>query len=69
MKPEELREMSREELEQRVREWKRKYMNLRFQHTSGQLQNTAEITKTRRDLARALTILREGPGEDRRGHA
>ncbi|MFO8033942.1 MAG: 50S ribosomal protein L29 [Candidatus Bipolaricaulota bacterium] len=69
MRAVDLRDMSREELEQRVREWKRKYMNLRFQYTSGQLQNTAEITKTRRDLARALTVLRERAEEGRRGHA
>jgi len=55
----ELRELSREELEQRVRDWKRKLLNLRFQLASGQLQNTAEIKKTKRDIARALTVLRE----------
>ncbi|MCD6128839.1 50S ribosomal protein L29 [Candidatus Bipolaricaulota bacterium] len=59
MKARELRELSREELEQRVRDWKRKLLNLRFQLASGQLQNTAEIKKTKRDIARALTVLRE----------
>ena len=65
MKPRELRELSREELEQRVRDWKRKLLNLRFQLASGQLQNTAEIKKTKRDIARALTVLRE---REREGH-
>ena len=59
MKARELRELSREELGQRVRDWKRKLLNLRFQLASGQLQNTAEIKKTKRDIARALTVLRE----------
>jgi large subunit ribosomal protein L29 len=59
MKARELRELSVEELEQRVRDWKRKLLNLRFQLASGQLQNTAEIKKTKRDIARALTVLRE----------
>ncbi len=59
MKAHELRELSTEELQQRVREWKRKLLTLRFQLTSGQLTHTAEITKTKRDIARALTILRE----------
>jgi len=59
VKARELRELSREELEQRVRDWKRKLLNLRFQLASGQLQNTAEIKKTKRDIARALTVLRE----------
>ncbi len=74
MRATELRDLSSEELEQRVRDWKRKYMNLRFQHASGELQNTAEITKTRRDLARALTVLRErtqgsAPERGRKGRA
>ncbi|MGY4706432.1 50S ribosomal protein L29 [Candidatus Bipolaricaulota sp. J31] len=59
MKARELRELSDEELRQKVAEWKRKLLNLRFQLASGQLQNTAEIKKTKRDIARALTILRE----------
>lgn len=59
MKARELRELSDEELRQKVAEWKRKLLNLRFQLASGQLQNTAEIKKTKRDIARALTVLRE----------
>ncbi|MCS7216947.1 MAG: 50S ribosomal protein L29 [Candidatus Bipolaricaulota bacterium] len=59
MKARDLRELSNEELMQRVQEWKRKLLNLRFQLASGQLTNTAEIKKTKRDIARALTILRE----------
>jgi len=65
VKARELRELSREELEQKVRDWKRKLLNLRFQLASGQLQNTAEIGKTKRDIARALTVLRE---REREGH-
>jgi large subunit ribosomal protein L29 len=59
MKAEELRELTREELEARIADWKRKLLNLRFQLASGQLRNTAEIKKTKRDIARALTVLRE----------
>lgn len=59
MKARDLRELSNEELMQRVQEWKRKLLNLRFQLASGQLTNTAEIKKTKKDIARALTILRE----------
>ncbi|HDI10896.1 MAG TPA: 50S ribosomal protein L29 [Candidatus Acetothermia bacterium] len=67
MKARELRELSDEELRQRVAEWKRKLLNLRFQLASGQLQNTAEIKKTKRDIARALTILRERELKRREG--
>lgn len=59
MKARDLRELSNDELIARVQEWKRKLLNLRFQLASGQLTNTAEIRKTKRDIARALTILRE----------
>ena len=33
--------------------------NLRFQHATGQLENTARIQQAKRDLARALTVARE----------
>jgi large subunit ribosomal protein L29 len=33
--------------------------NLRFQHATGQLENTAGMKKAKRDLARALTVARE----------
>lgn len=67
MKARELRELSDEELRQKVQEWKRKLLNLRFQLASGHLQNTAEIKKTKRDIARALTVLRERELKRREG--
>jgi large subunit ribosomal protein L29 len=33
--------------------------NLRFQHATGQLENTAGLKKAKRDLARAMTVARE----------
>ena len=33
--------------------------NLRFQHATGQLEDTAGISRAKRDLARAMTIARE----------
>ena len=33
--------------------------NLRFQHATGQLENTARLTQAKRDLARALTVARQ----------
>ncbi len=65
MKAEELREMTLEELEQKEREFKRKLFNLRFQKATGELNNPAELKKTRRDIARVLTIVREKRGERR----
>ena len=33
--------------------------NLRFQHATGQLEDTAAMAHAKRDLARALTVARE----------
>ncbi len=59
MKTKELRELTEEELREKERLTKQELFNLRFQKASGQLGNTAMIPKTKRDLARVKTILRE----------
>ncbi|MCX6091756.1 MAG: 50S ribosomal protein L29 [Candidatus Bipolaricaulota bacterium] len=56
MKADKLREMTLDELEHQTRELKRKLFNLRFQRATGQLANTAELKKGRRDVARVLTM-------------
>jgi len=59
MKARELRELSVEELEGRERETSQELFNLRFQKATGQLGNTAMIVKTKRNLARVKTLIRE----------
>lgn len=59
MKAVELRELTPEELVQREMELKRKLFNLRFQRASGELDNSAELLKTRKDIARVMTIISE----------
>ncbi len=59
MKATELRDLSREELEERARELGQELFNLRFQKATGQLGNTAMIIKTKRDLARVKTLINE----------
>lgn len=59
MKAEELRELSEEELREKEKETKQELFNLRFQKATGQLGNTAMIPKTKRDLARVKTVIRE----------
>ena len=66
MKAEEPRELSRDELEQKVHEFKRKLFNLRFQKVGGELDNTAELAKTRQDVARAMTLALEKAREESR---
>lgn len=59
MKAKELRDLTPEELQQRVKDLQGKYFNMKLQLSINQLPNTAELTKVRRDIARAKTILRE----------
>lgn len=59
MKAEELRELREEELREKEKETKQELFNLRFQKATGQLGNTAMIPKTKRDLARVKTVIRE----------
>ena len=55
MKASELRELSGEQLEDRLRELREELFNLRFQYATRQLTNTARIKEVRRDIARVLT--------------
>jgi|Deesub1362A_J573_1020465.scaffolds.fasta_scaffold00007_194 large subunit ribosomal protein L29 len=59
MKAHELREMTIEELERYLYELKDKYFDLRMQKTIGSLTNPMEIRKTKREIAKTLTILNE----------
>ena len=38
---------------------RKELFNLRFQHATGQLENTARLGQAKKDLARALTVARE----------
>ncbi len=59
MKSYELRGMTTEELERYLYELKDKYFDLRIQKAIGSLTNPMEIRKTKREIARILTILNE----------
>ena len=59
MKASELRELSTDELLEKERSLKQELFNLRFQKATGQLGNTAIISKTKKDLARVKTLIRE----------
>lgn len=59
MKAKEIRELGNKELLEKERDLKEELFNLRFQKATGQLGNTAMIGKTKKDLARVKTILRE----------
>lgn len=59
MKPTEIRALGDAQLSQRLEEVYEELRNLRFQHATRQLQNTARFGDLRRDVARIKTILRE----------
>lgn len=59
MKVRELREMSEAELRQKEKEFTEELFNLKFQHVTGQLENTQRLPQVRKDLARVKTLLRE----------
>jgi large subunit ribosomal protein L29 len=55
----ELREMSESDLREHVGTARRELFGLRFQHATGELDNTAGLTHAKREIARALTVARE----------
>ena len=59
MKAQEVHNLKDNELVAQLRDAKQEAFNLRFRHATGELENTAGITRARRDVARLLTIARE----------
>ena len=55
----ELRELTGEELTERLRESKEELFNLRFQMATGQLNNNRRLRTVRQEIARIYTVLRE----------
>ena len=56
---EELRKMSAEELNAKLKDLKEELFNLRFQHAINQLDNPQKMVDVKRDIARVMTILSE----------
>ena len=59
MKAKEMTNMTAEQLTAQVADLKTQLFNLRFQLATGQLANPKQITEVKRDIARALTVLRQ----------
>ena len=68
MKAKELKELGVEELKAKLAEQRHSYndnlerqdlFNLRFQHTTAQLEKTSSIPAARKNIARILTVLKE----------
>jgi large subunit ribosomal protein L29 len=59
MKAAELRDMNDGDLREHLNTARRELFGLRFQHSTGELDDTAALGRAKRDVARALTIVRE----------
>jgi large subunit ribosomal protein L29 len=59
MKAKELRDMDEKELAKQLAELRKEVLGLRFSNATGELDDTAGLGRARRDLARALTVVRE----------
>ena len=55
----ELNELGIEALIEELRATKQEALNLRFRNATGQLENTAEISKVRKQIARINTLIRQ----------
>ena len=58
MKPAEIRELSAEDLQAKLKEARAELFNLRFQMATSQLDNTARVKIVKRDIARVQTEMR-----------
>jgi large subunit ribosomal protein L29 len=54
-----LRDMAEAELVEHIKTTRRDVFGLRFQHATGELENTAGLRNSKRALARALTVARQ----------
>ena len=59
MKVNEIRDMSPEELPEKIKSLKEELFNLRFQHATGQLDNPMRLRQVKRSIAQIKTIQRE----------
>ena len=59
MKAADIRELTDDDLRDQIKTARRELFGLRFQHATGELENTAGLRHAKRDLARALTVARQ----------
>jgi large subunit ribosomal protein L29 len=65
MKPNEIRNLTQDEIEAEVVKRRQELLDLRFQAAVGQVSNPRRIRAAKREIARLLTIARERQGETR----
>ncbi len=63
MKAKDLRAMSAEDRNKELAGLLKEQFNLRLQRSTGQLANTANLNKVRRNIARVRTVMNESKGK------
>ena len=63
VKAQTMKDMTVEEITQRVSELREELFNLRFRNSMRQLDNPLKIREGRREMARLLTVMREKEGK------
>jgi large subunit ribosomal protein L29 len=59
IKPDDLRAMTVDQLDDELLRLKKEQFNLRFQRATGQLENSSRVRVVRRDIARVKTITQQ----------
>jgi len=62
-----IRKMEQATIEKQIKELKQELFNLRFQAAVGKLENTAQIGKTKKQIARMKTVLTERANANKYG--
>jgi large subunit ribosomal protein L29 len=63
LRPRELRDLTDQELEDKLHERRQELFNLRFQSATGALENSARLRLAKREIARILTVRNERASE------
>lgn len=59
MKIKDIRDLSTQELEDKIKDLKEELFNLRFQNATNQLDNPMRIVSVKKDIAKVKTVLKE----------
>ena len=59
MRASDVRDLTDTELREHIQTSRRELFGLRFQHATSELENTANLKRAKREIARALTVQRE----------
>lgn len=59
MRTQEIRDLDDQKIAEQIANFRKELFGLRFQQATGELENTAALRTTRRELARAVTIARQ----------